>query len=136
MTKSNRTSHIRLTSHPGSRGGAATRFPLHWGAATAGERGPVVGTSTRASTATASAPMAAPTRSTALWRCRRRFEPDRAAGPDQHIAVVDVGPFPQWSEPGRIVSLDPWGHRVAADFAQEIGEGVDTGRASPSPRRG
>ena len=39
--------------------------------------------------------------------------------------VVDIGPFPQWSEPGRIVSLDPWGHRIAEDFRQEIGEGVD-----------
>jgi GTP cyclohydrolase II len=39
--------------------------------------------------------------------------------------VVDVGPYPQWSEPGRIVSLDPWGHRVHADFRAEIGEGLD-----------
>ena len=39
--------------------------------------------------------------------------------------VVDIGPFPQWSEPGRIVSLDPWGHRVALDFAREIAEGLD-----------
>ncbi len=27
--------------------------------------------------------------------------------------------------PTRIVSLDPWGHRVAEDFKTEIGEGVD-----------
>jgi hypothetical protein len=33
---------IRLTSHPGSRGPA--RFPLHWGAANAAERGPVIAT--------------------------------------------------------------------------------------------
>ena len=39
--------------------------------------------------------------------------------------VVDVGPFPQWTEPGRIVSLDPWGHRVAQDFGREIAEGLD-----------
>ena len=43
MTKSNRIGHIRLTSHPG-RAGVATRFPIHWGAASARERGPVVGT--------------------------------------------------------------------------------------------
>ena len=43
MTKQNRGSHIRLTSHPG-RGGVATRFPISWGAASARERGPVVGT--------------------------------------------------------------------------------------------
>ena len=37
-----KSSHIRLTSHPGSRGPA--RFPIHWGAATAKERGPVIAT--------------------------------------------------------------------------------------------
>src|SRR3954447_4251435 len=36
----NRTSHIRLTSHPGA--GAASRFPIHWDAPTARERGPVI----------------------------------------------------------------------------------------------
>jgi GTP cyclohydrolase II len=39
--------------------------------------------------------------------------------------VVDIGPFPQWSDPRRIVSLDPWGHRVAEDFRREIAEGLD-----------
>jgi hypothetical protein len=38
----NRTSHIRLTSHPGS--GSASRFPIHWDAPTARERGPVIAT--------------------------------------------------------------------------------------------
>jgi GTP cyclohydrolase II len=39
--------------------------------------------------------------------------------------VIELGPFSQWSDPERIVSLDPWGHRVAMDFAQEIAEGTD-----------
>ncbi|HEX7947404.1 MAG TPA: GTP cyclohydrolase II, partial [Phenylobacterium sp.] len=39
--------------------------------------------------------------------------------------VVPVGPHPQWSEPGKIVSLDPWGARIAEDFAAEIAEGCD-----------
>jgi GTP cyclohydrolase II len=39
--------------------------------------------------------------------------------------VVPIGPFPQWSEPGRIVSLDPWGHRIFEDFRQEMTEGLD-----------
>ena len=38
----NRTSHIRLTSHPG--GGSTNRFPIVWDAPTARERGPVVAT--------------------------------------------------------------------------------------------
>ncbi|MDW8442893.1 MAG: GTP cyclohydrolase II [Acetobacteraceae bacterium] len=39
--------------------------------------------------------------------------------------VVEIGPYPQWSEPGKIVSLDPWGHLVADVFAEAIAEGID-----------
>ncbi len=42
---SNRTDHIRLTSHP--EPGAKARFPIHWSAATARARGPVIGTVSR-----------------------------------------------------------------------------------------
>src|SRR3954466_14609188 len=126
MTKSNRTGHIRLTSHPGSRGGAATRFPIDWGAATARERGPVVGT---VNAGVDRSGIGAHGGSYALYRALAVSSGalNPIARPDltNTSPVVDVGPFPQWSEPGRIVSLDPWGHRVAADFAGEIGEGVD-----------
>jgi GTP cyclohydrolase II len=39
--------------------------------------------------------------------------------------TAEIGPHPQWSEPGRIVSLDPWGHLVGQVFADEIAGGVD-----------
>jgi GTP cyclohydrolase II len=39
--------------------------------------------------------------------------------------VVDVGPHPQWAGNSRIVSFDPWGHRVAQDFQVEIDGGLD-----------
>jgi GTP cyclohydrolase II len=39
--------------------------------------------------------------------------------------VIEIGPYPQWTDPARIVSLDPWGHRVAEDFRGEIESGVD-----------
>ncbi len=45
MTRSNRVDHIRLTSHPAP--GAKHDFPIHWGAASARERGPVIGTVSR-----------------------------------------------------------------------------------------
>lgn len=35
------------------------------------------------------------------------------------------GPFPQWSEPGRIATLDPWGHRVGQVFGAERAAGLD-----------
>jgi hypothetical protein len=36
-----------------------------------------------------------------------------------------IGPFPHWSEPGRIVSLDPWGAMVADVFAADLAAGYD-----------
>src|SRR5215216_1606320 len=45
MTRSNRVDHIRITSHPAP--GAKLRFPIHWGAPSARERGPVIGTVSR-----------------------------------------------------------------------------------------
>src|ERR1044072_6036921 len=124
MTKQNRGTHIRLTSHPG-RGGPA-RFPITWGAATARERGPVVGTVNAGGDRNA---VGAHGGSYALYRALAVSSGSLSpiARPDltNTAPVVEVGPFPQWSEPGRIVSLDPWGHRVAEDFRSEIAEGID-----------
>jgi GTP cyclohydrolase II len=38
---------------------------------------------------------------------------------------IDIGPFPQWTQAGKIVSLDPWGHRVAEVFGDERARGLD-----------
>ena len=45
MNTPNRTDHIRLTSHPAP--GAKPKFPIHWGAASAGDRGAIIGTVSR-----------------------------------------------------------------------------------------
>src|SRR6266851_374341 len=45
MTGSNRVDHIRITSHPAP--GAKHDYPIDWGAASARERGPVIGTVSR-----------------------------------------------------------------------------------------
>src|SRR6187401_651350 len=125
MTKQNRGSHIRLTSHPG-RGGVATRFPITWGAPSARARGPVVGTVNAGVDRNA---IGAHGGSYALYRALAISSGalNPIARPDltNTSPVVDIGPFPQWSEPSRIVSLDPWGHRIAEDFRPEIAEGVD-----------
>jgi GTP cyclohydrolase II len=120
----NRESHIRLTSHPGHR--APGRYPLKWGKPTAHERGPVIGTVTSAGDRNA---IGAHGGSYALYRALAVSSGalNPIARPDltNTSPVVNLGPFPQWSEPARIVSLDPWGHRVAQDFAREIAEGLD-----------
>jgi GTP cyclohydrolase II len=120
----NRSSHIRLTSHPGA--GTPSRFPIRWGAATARERGPVIGTVTAGSDRNA---VGAHGGAYAVYRALAvsagALNPIARPDLTNTAPVVDLGPYPQWSEPGRIVSLDPWGHRVHADFRAEIAEGLD-----------
>jgi GTP cyclohydrolase II len=120
----NRTSHIRLTSHPGA--GAVSRFPLVWDAPTARARGPVVATANAGTDRNAiGAHGGAYSIYRALAVASGAMDPMVRPELVNTHPVVPVGPHPQWSEPGRIVSLDPWGARIAEDFAPEIAEGVD-----------
>src|ERR1700732_5585798 len=124
MTGSNRPEHIRITAPPPP--GAKHGFPISWGAAGARERGPVIGTVSRPQDRNVigthggsySIYRALAVSSGALDPVRR---PDLL---NTHPAAL-VGPAPQWTDPEKIVSLDPWGHLVAENFAKEIGEGID-----------
>src|SRR5271169_6301586 len=124
MTRSNRVDHIRITSHPAP--GGKLNFPIHWGAASARERGPIIGTVSRPQDRNVigthggsySVYRALAVSSGALDPIRR---PDLT---NTHPAET-IGPFPQWTDPQRIVSLDPFGHLVAENFATEIAEGID-----------
>ncbi len=114
--------HIRLTSHAGG----TEALPIHWGAATAAERGPIVGTTSQRSqrnvigthSGSYSVYRALAVASGALSRLHKADL--------TNTAPTDViGPYPQWSEPGKIVSLDPWGALVADVFAAELAAGYD-----------
>ncbi|MDB5445137.1 MAG: hypothetical protein JWQ97_454 [Phenylobacterium sp.] len=120
----NRTTHIRLTSHPG--GAADGRFPILWDAPTAQERGPVLASPNAGGDRNAiGAHGGAYSIYRALAISSGALDPIVRPELADTYPVVPIGPHPQWSEPGKIVALDPWGHRVAADFADEIAEGVD-----------
>src|SRR5262245_13997270 len=118
----NRIGHIRLTSHPGA--GSVLRFPIRWGAPTARERGPVIGAAT-ADRNVIGAYGGAYSVYRALAVSAGALNP--AVRPDltDTAPVVAFGPFPQWGDPAKIVSLDPWGHLVADAFKTEIDVGVD-----------
>ena len=119
---SSSTGHIRLTSHAGGFGA----LPIRWGAATATERGPVVGTTTKRAHRNV---IGTHSGSYSVYRAlavaagalKREHKADLT-----NTAPTDViGPYPQWSEPGRIVSLDPWGALVADVFSAELAAGYD-----------
>ena len=120
----NRPSHIRLNSHPGA--GTVSRFPLNWGAPTAKERGPVIGTVNSGSDRNA---IGAHGGAYSVYRALAVSSGAMSANnrPDltNTSPTTPMGPFPQWTDASKIVSLDPWGARVAEDFADEIRDGVD-----------
>jgi GTP cyclohydrolase II len=123
MTKTH-PGHIRLTSHSGGNG--PHRFPIRWGAPTARERGPVLGSfAGGADRNVIGAHGGAYSIYRALAVSSGALDP--AARPDlkDTSPVIDVGPYPQWSTAGKIVALDPWGHRVVEDFKDEIDGRLD-----------
>jgi GTP cyclohydrolase II len=114
--------HIRLTSHAGGYGA----LPIRWGAPTATERGPIVGTTTKRShrnvigthSGSYSVYRALAVASGALSR-QHRADLTNTAPTDV------IGPYPRWTDPDRIVSIDPWGALVADVFASELAAGYD-----------
>lgn len=121
--RSNRTDHIRLTSHPEP---GKVRFPIHWSAADPHARGPVIATVSQAQHRNVIGSHGGSyTVYRALAVSAGALDPIRRPDLTNTWPAVPIGPFPQWSEPGRIVSLDPFGHLVATAFRQEIAEGED-----------
>jgi GTP cyclohydrolase II len=116
--------HIRLTSHPGSTG--LGMVPLDWGAADPALRGPVV-----ASPADPRHRNAIGSYSGAYALYRALAVATGALARDHRPDFTDtapatlIGPKPQWADPGKIVSLDPYGHLVGEVFAEQIAQGID-----------
>lgn len=114
--------HIRLTSHSG----AADALPIHWGAATAAERGPVIGTTTtRAHRNVIGTHSGSYSVYRALAVAAGALSPEHRADLTNTAPTDVIGPYPQWADPGAIVSLDPWGAMVADAFTAELAGGYD-----------
>src|SRR5258706_10452314 len=114
--------HIRLTSHAGGYGA----LPIVWGAPTAAERGPVVGTTTQRSHRNVIGTHSG------SYSVYRALAVASGALSRQHKADLTntsptdiIGPYPQWSDPSKIVSLDPWGALVAEEYKAELAAGYD-----------
>jgi len=124
MTKKQTGGHIRLTSHP--TGAKPPRFPIDWGAATAGARGPVVGSTTaRDDRNVIGAHGGAYSVYRALAVSSGALDPNARPDLKDTEPLIEIGPHAQWVGRDTIVSLDPWGHRVAADFGSALDGGLD-----------
>jgi GTP cyclohydrolase II len=116
--------HIRLTSHPGQ--GATGAPPLRWGAATAAERGPVVGTTTSRSQRNV---IGTHSGSYGVYRALAVAAGSLVKGHRADLTNTSptdlIGPYLQWGDADKIVSIDPWGASVADVFAGHIAQGYD-----------
>jgi GTP cyclohydrolase II len=114
--------HIRLTSHAGGFGA----LPITWGAATPAERGPIVGTTTSRSHRNV---IGTHSGSYSVYRALAvaagALNRDHKADLTNTSPTDIIGPYPQWSDAGKIVSMDPWGAAVADVFSAEIAAGYD-----------
>ncbi|TMH33593.1 MAG: GTP cyclohydrolase II [Betaproteobacteria bacterium] len=125
MTKPTDTPrHIRLTSHPID--GPATAAAIRWGAADPQERGPVVGTTlVRAQRNVIGTHSGSYSVYRALAVASGALDPRHRADLTDTTPTDRIGPYPQWSDAGRIVSLDPFGAIVAEVFGDAITAGID-----------
>jgi len=114
--------HIRLTSH--SSGSEAPA--VHWGASTPAARGPVIGTTTERSHRNV---IGTHSGSYSVYRALAvasgALSPAHRADLTNTAPTDVIGPYPQWSEPDAIVSLDPWGAMVSEAFHAELAAGYD-----------
>lgn len=118
---------IVLASHPSGLG--PKPLPIHWGAASPKERGPIVATMSNPAGQGSRNAIGTHAGAYSLYRAlaiaagqlKAEHRPDLT----NTAPAEPIGPFPQWSDPAKIVSLDPFGHVVSEAFADLIGQGWD-----------
>lgn len=127
MTRSNASEplgHIVLTSHP--RAGRTKPPKVVWGADTTATRGPIIGAISDANRRNV---IGAHSGSYALYRALAvaAGSLDALHRPDltNTAPAIAIGPHPQWADPAKIVSLDPYGHVVGEVFGAQLAEGWD-----------
>jgi GTP cyclohydrolase II len=116
--------HIRLTSHPGQGTDAAPA--IHWGAADPQARGPIVGsTSSRSQRNVIGTHSGSYGVYRALAVAAGNLERGHRADLTDTAPTDLVGPYPQWGDAQRIVSIDPWGASVQTVYRDYLDRGYD-----------
>ena len=114
--------HIRLTSHSSGTGA----MPIQWGASDAATRRPVVGTTTSRSNRNV---IGTHSGSYSIYRALAvasgALDPKHRADLTNTSPTDFLGPYPSWTQPGKIVSMDPWGAEISRYYADELAAGYD-----------
>jgi GTP cyclohydrolase II len=125
MPDKKKIKHIKLTSHPGLPG-AEVYKPIKWGASTPQERGPVVATVTNPSHRNVIGTHSGSyTVYRALAVAAGALNAEHRPDLTNTAPAEPLAPKPQWKDPEKIVSIDPWGADIATAFAKDLADGVD-----------
>ena len=119
-----RSNHVILASHSNLK--YKETLPIRWGAKNPLERGPVVASITNAKARNAIGTHGGSyTIYRALSIASGKFS--NTHKPDLHNtqSPVQIGPYEQWSDPTKMVSIDPWGLDPQIHFKSLFDKGYD-----------
>lgn len=116
--------HLILASHNNLK--FKETLSINWGANSAMERGPVVASLTNPRARNAiGAHSGSYTVYRALSIASGKFPPQHRPDLENTQSPVKIGPYPQWMDPTKIVSLDPWGLDPQLGFKPLFDKGYD-----------
>jgi hypothetical protein len=122
--KFKRSAHVVLTSH--SKQLYKSSLQINWGAKTPSERGPVIASLTDIKERNA---IGTHSGSYAVYRAlsiaQGSYDINHKPDLQNTESPVPIGPFPSWSDPEKMVSIDPWGLDVQINFKKLYDEGYD-----------
>jgi len=125
--KAGAISKIILTSYPGQAG--VDPAPMNWGAKDAQHRGPVV-VSRHPNTIRRRNAIGAHGGSYSIYHAlavaSNNLDVNHKPDFTNTEPAANIGPFPTWSDPKKIVAMDPWGHLAPWLFSEYISkDGVE-----------
>jgi GTP cyclohydrolase II len=119
-----RSNHMILASHANLK--YKETLPIQWGAENAQTRGPVVASLTNSKARNAiGAHSGSYTVYRALSIASGKFPPQHRPDLENTESPVKIGPFPQWFDPTKIVTMDPWGLDPKVGFKELFAKGYD-----------
>eukprot|EP01138_Halocafeteria_seosinensis_P000486 gb/GECG01000500.1/.p1 GENE.gb/GECG01000500.1/~~gb/GECG01000500.1/.p1 ORF type:complete len:318 (+),score=27.07 gb/GECG01000500.1/:1-954(+) len=117
-------SYISLTSHAGVQG--VKPVPLKWGAPSAEERGPIIASTMHAGTRNA---VGAHGGSYSIYRslavASGALDPNYRPDFSLTTPAAQIGPYPSWFDPKKIVTMDPFGATAVEVFRHYFDKGYD-----------
>ncbi|HEY9625928.1 MAG TPA: GTP cyclohydrolase II [Coleofasciculaceae cyanobacterium] len=123
-SKTAKPKHIILTSHQHRGNGKV--IPIHWGAESPSDRGPIIGSIRNPQHRNVIGTHAG---SYGVYRALAvasgDLDPTHKADLTNTSPPVQIGPYPSWSDPDKIVSLDPFGAFAGNVFTGYESEGYD-----------